>query len=616
LEHTNPEKALEYAKDAIISADKLSFEKGIAEGYINSGKAHRRLSNFNKAIDSYQKALKVNEEIAFRKGIANSYNGLGITSAMLGDYDSSLEYFLKSLKIQEVIGDTLGISHSLNNIGIVYGYLGNHKKSLEYYLNALSIRRAIGNKGDIAGSLNNIGDTYSALGDNKKALKYLLEALGIQEEIGNNDIIFALRINIGNVYANLNDHKKAVEYYQTGLNIAKEMGDKWGMAKASNSIGISYLTTNNYPGAEQYFKQALELAVNIEAKDLIKECYEYLSDLYSSKNNYEKSLEYYKLYTEVKDSIFNETSNERLAEIQTRFETEKKEAEIEILKSEKTIQELELGQLKDLGIYLTVILLLAIIIAFISYNRYRLKKKANILLEEKNRLEVENREKVLSMFGQQVSKEIVDELMAETSEKTKTLDKLLSETKQITSKRRYVCIMFLDIRDFTSLVEKKEPEDIIAYQNLVFGFMIEIINKHHGVILQFLGDGYMATFGAPASHGNDCQNAVNAALEIIKKVNEKTKSGVIPPTKIGIGLHAGNVVTGNVGTSLRKQYSITGNTVILASRIEQLNKKFNSQFLISEEVLHNIKNDGLNLESLGPVDVKGRENPIHLYKLY
>jgi adenylate cyclase len=176
--------------------------------------------------------------------------------------------------------------------------------------------------------------------------------------------------------------------------------------------------------------------------------------------------------------------------------------------------------------------------------------------------------------------------------------------------------MFLDIRDFTSLVEKKEPEEIIAYQNLVFGFMIEIINKHHGVILQFLGDGYMAIFGAPASHGNDCQNAVDAAIEIIRKVNEKTQSGEIPPTKIGIGLHAGNVVTGNVGTSLRKQYSITGNTVILASRIEQLNKKFNSQLLISEEVLHNIKHDGLNLESLGEVDVKGRENPIHIHKLY
>lgn len=615
LEHINPEQALEYAKDAINSSEKLSFKKGAANGYINTGKAHRKLGNFNKAIESYQKSLQLNKEINYRKGIANSFNGLGITSAMFGNYDNALEYFFSSLKIQEEIGDTLGISHSLNNIGIVYGYLENYNKSLEFYLRALTIRRATGNKNDIAASLNNIGDTFTSLGDGEKALDYLLESSKIQEEIGNNDMVFALQINIGNVYANLNNHNKAFEYFRKGLNIAEETGDKWGMAEALNDLGNSYLASHNYQIAEQHFKRALELAEEIESKNLLKECYENLSVLYSKKNNYKKSLEYYKLYTEVKDSIFNETSNERIAEIQTKYEAEKKEAQIKLLKSEKTIQDLELDHLKNLGLYLTIILLLALTIAFITYNRYRLKKKANILLEEKNRLEVESREKVLNMFGQQVSQEIVDELLAEASETTKTLNELLTDPSEITSKRRYVCVMFLDIRDFTTLVEKKEPEEIITYQNAVFGFMIEIINKHHGVINQFLGDGYMATFGAPASWGNDCQNAVNAAIEIVKMVNEKSKSGEILTTKIGIGLHAGNVVTGNVGTSLRKQYSITGNTVILASRIEQLNKKFNSQLLISEEVLHNIKQDGICPESLGLVEVKGREKPLHIYKL-
>jgi class 3 adenylate cyclase len=359
----------------------------------------------------------------------------------------------------------------------------------------------------------------------------------------------------------------------------------------------------------------LELAKEIEAKDLLKECYGNFSELYLTKNDYKKSLKYYKLYSEIKDSIFNESTGKQLAEIQTKYETEKKEAEIELLKSEKTIQLLELDHLKNLGIYSTIILLLAIVLAFISYNRYRLKKKANVLLEEKNILEIENREKLLSMFGQQVSQEILDELLAEASETTKIIDELSPDISEFTSRRKYVCVMFLDIRDFTTLVEKKEPEEIIAYQNAVFGFMIEIINKHHGVINQFLGDGYMATFGAPASWGNDCQNAVNAAVEIVKKVNEKSESGEIPPTRIGIGLHAGNVVTGNVGTSLRKQYSITGNTVILASRIEQLNKRYNSQLLISKEVLHNIRQDNINPESLGSVEVKGREKPIHIYKL-
>lgn len=233
------------------------------------------------------------------------------------------------------------------------------------------------------------------------------------------------------------------------------------------------------------------------------------------------------------------------------------------------------------------------IAAFISkrlldsiYNSYR-------VLSERNRIE--------NLFGQQISQEIVDELLASESE--------------IESKRKFVCIMFLDIRDFTPFAEKLEPEEIIEYQNSVFGFMIDIITKHHGIINQFLGDGYMATFGAPISRENDCDNAIKAALEIVETVNKKSSDEEIKKTRIGIGLHAGFVVTGNVGTSIRKQYSITGNTVILASRIEQLNKKFKAQLLVSGEVLDNSISSNYNTENLGEVQIKGREKPINIYKL-
>jgi class 3 adenylate cyclase len=511
--------------------------------------------------------------------------------------------------------DKKGIAYALNNIGIIYALQGNYDKVLEYFSRTLELSKEIDDKKGVASSLNNIGLVYEEVGDYDKALEYHRKSLKIKEDLGNKNGIASSLRNIGNIYFQIGRLEDALNTHLTAFEIQKEIGDKNGMTHAAISIGDIYVETKEYNKAVNYYNRALNLAKEIKAKALIKDAYERLSDLYEMKNDAVKALQYYKLYTIVKDSLFNETSSERMAEIQTKYETEKKEAEIELLKNEKTIQELELDHLKNLGVYLTIILILAVVIAVIAYNRYRLKKKANILLEEKNRLEVENRERVLNMFGQQVSQEIVDELMAETSETTKTIDELFTEPSDTTSKRKYVCVMFLDIREFTALVERKEPEDIIAYQNAVFGFMIEIINKHHGVINQFLGDGYMATFGAPASWGNDCQNAVNAALEIINKVNEKSETEVIPATRIGIGLHAGNVVTGNVGTSLRKQYSITGNTVILASRIEQLNKKYKSQLLISEEVLHNIRLDGINPESLGSVEVKGREKPIHIYKL-
>ncbi len=215
--------------------------------------------------------------------------------------------------------------------------------------------------------------------------------------------------------------------------------------------------------------------------------------------------------------------------------------------------------------------------------------------------QISRQNEIINLFNQQVSKEIVNEL--------------IDKRENLESVRKFVCIMFLDIRGFTHFAEKKQPEEIIKFQNDVFGFMIEIITKNHGIINQFLGDGYMATFGAPLSKGKDCQNAFNAAVEIIKKLNDKNIKGKIPRTKIGIGLHAGFVVAGNVGTSIRKQYSISGNTVILSSRIEQLNKKYDSQLLISQEVLDKITPGEIKIDQIGPVEVKGREEPINIYKV-
>ncbi len=212
-------------------------------------------------------------------------------------------------------------------------------------------------------------------------------------------------------------------------------------------------------------------------------------------------------------------------------------------------------------------------------------------LEERNHIE--------KLFGQQVSSAIVDEI--------------ISNKEEMGSKRRFVCIMFLDIRGFTPFSEGKRPEEIIKFQNDVFSFMIDIINNHKGIINQFMGDGFMATFGAPVASGNECQNAVNAAIDITNQLNKKIKGNSIPAIRIGIGLHAGNAVTGNVGTSIRKQYSVTGNVVILASRIEQLNKKYDSTILISREVSDKIQNGKYN--ALGSVDIKGRKDPIEIYQV-
>jgi adenylate cyclase len=210
-------------------------------------------------------------------------------------------------------------------------------------------------------------------------------------------------------------------------------------------------------------------------------------------------------------------------------------------------------------------------------------------------------QRILNAFGQQVSPAIAEEL--------------LKAGPEIASRRSFVCVMFADIRNFTPLVENKSPEEIVAIQNVFFAEAVEIVNRNHGIINQFLGDGFMSTFGAPLASGRDCANAIAAAHELVAGMRRLAEEDRIPPVAIGVGLHAGEVVSGNIGSELRRQYSITGNVVILASRIEQLNKEYGSQILASGEVLAAAGGPAPSDEAIGPVHVKGREEPIELFRL-
>ena len=143
--------------------------------------------------------------------------------------------------------------------------------------------------------------------------------------------------------------------------------------------------------------------------------------------------------------------------------------------------------------------------------------------------------------------------------------------------------------------------------------MIDIINEHNGLINKFLGDGLMAIFGAPLEDIDHAKNAVLASKQIIEKVNELEKRNLIPPTKIGIGLHEGQVLTGNIGSSRRKEYTVIGEVVNLASRIEKLNKNFDSNILISKKVNNLLETE--KGHSLGQIEIEGLQQKMEVFKI-
>jgi adenylate cyclase len=213
---------------------------------------------------------------------------------------------------------------------------------------------------------------------------------------------------------------------------------------------------------------------------------------------------------------------------------------------------------------------------------------------------VTERNKVIGMFGQYVSPAVVD--------------RLLTQPVKDEGEVRHVTVMFLDIRGFTTFAERKTPTEVVAYLNTLFAMMIRLVNANNGIINKFLGDGFMACFGAPLSDGRDTENAVRAAIDIAREVERMSADGSIAPTRIGIGLHSGDAVTGNVGSEERREYTIIGDTVNLASRVEQLTKQYGVVVLVTDSVWQVVKND-YEARALDAVAVRGREAPVAIYAL-
>jgi adenylate cyclase len=215
--------------------------------------------------------------------------------------------------------------------------------------------------------------------------------------------------------------------------------------------------------------------------------------------------------------------------------------------------------------------------------------------------EAVSRERVTNLFGQHVSPSVVD--------------RLLDSPAEFTGDIREICVMFLDIRNFTENARDRPPEAVVEFLNSGFAFMIEAIDRHGGFINKFLGDGFLAIFGAPLDDPAATVHAVEAAREILAEIDERGLSDGPWPLRVGIGLHVGSAVTGNVGSPRRKEFTAIGDTVNLASRLEQLTKEYPARLIISGSVMAALGAAARGAIPLGAVAVKGYAEPVPIWGL-
>jgi adenylate cyclase len=210
------------------------------------------------------------------------------------------------------------------------------------------------------------------------------------------------------------------------------------------------------------------------------------------------------------------------------------------------------------------------------------------------------RDRITNLFGQHVSPQVVERLMAEGASTDSDI--------------RRVAVMFVDFRSFTAGARSRSPQEVVDRLDGAFAVLVDILDRHGGIVNKFLGDGFLALFGAPFEAEDAAHRAVAAGREMLA-ANDRVNQAASWPLRIGIGIHIGEVVAGNIGSPRRKEYTVIGDTVNFASRLESLNKEFNSQFLISADVRDALGEDGKDALSLGEVPVRGYDQPMTVWQL-
>jgi adenylate cyclase len=195
--------------------------------------------------------------------------------------------------------------------------------------------------------------------------------------------------------------------------------------------------------------------------------------------------------------------------------------------------------------------------------------------------------------------------------------KVLADAPSLQGEYREVSILFSDLRGFTTMSERMQPADIAAHLNEYFDAMTAAIFKHHGMINDFVGDAVMAVFGAPVSDAEHAWHAVQSALDMdaaLVALNEKWKRAGLVELRMGVGIHTGRVFAGNVGGRDRMKYTVIGDPVNVASRVEGLNKDLSTTLLVTEETLAAV-GDRIRVRDCGPVAVKGRVEKVRVFEV-
>ncbi|HRG00991.1 MAG TPA: sensor histidine kinase [Bacteroidia bacterium] len=392
------EKAMFYAKKELELAKKIDNKKEIAQANSDIGNVFNRMASFDSTLHYYNIALKIRQSLNDKIKSAGIYSNIATVYTRQSKFKEALDLNFKSLKLYEQIGDSANQANILGNIGILYYNLEQNKSANEFFIKGLRIARLCHKQLIEANILIELGGIKFEQGVkndiivNRKeldsALLYFENANTILTEYNAIYNLAVVNNNIGRIYVQLKDYEKATQYYNQGLIYRQQMNDDYG-------IGLSYLNLGKisklkklYPNSIDFYKKAATIFLEIKSYVDLKQVYGEMSVAYEDMKDYHNAMIFHQLYAQYSDSVYTSENAKQMAEMQTKYEVDKKDLELAKNKAELEAKEKQ-AFIKNIIIISVVLLLLLLSgLGILFYRKKQIEQQAKLDAEIANQKEI------------------------------------------------------------------------------------------------------------------------------------------------------------------------------------------------------------------------------------
>ncbi|QSE96064.1 tetratricopeptide repeat-containing sensor histidine kinase [Fulvivirga lutea] len=416
--NSNANKTLEYGQKAKELSQKLDYKKGILESLKMIGIGHWIKGNIEESLANYQEALDLAITLKEYRHEATLYNNMAVVHNDQGEYYIALNLFFEGLKVLEESEIKELIPSFIQNIGDTYKDLEDYENAIRYTEKAISLFRELNNETGLAVCINNLGEIYTIQGKYERALSNLMESRNLFIKYDNTRGESITTRNIGDIYLKTGRLEAAKSELLKAMRLFMQLDNQHGLAHTLNQLGQLEFENGNKTKALDYFNEAYDIVNDIGLKDIQRDVLASLARYYKNEGDYKKALKYYESHLQLRDSLFNIDRNRQVVELQTLYESEKKERENIQLKEEQLKKdELLMQQLSRQRMLIAFLIVTTVFVVVLIYFIIQ-SRKANNKLKMLNKVVVERNEEIQAQ----------SEELNEAYEEIKTINANLEQT--------------------------------------------------------------------------------------------------------------------------------------------------------------------------------------------